>query len=99
MQGTGRAPGLERFNALVRSSLASLDVLAEERNRLLDAFKHQWNDDVIIKVRVLQYINVALSISLCIPVMGVCLKLSTSYPGPHCSLRVPPPHCDRHNLH
>lgn len=49
MQGLGRAPGLELFLATVRSALASLDQLAEERNRLLEAFKRQWSGDRVIQ--------------------------------------------------
>lgn len=55
LQGKGRAPGLELLLAVVRSALASLEQLAEERNRLLEAFKRQWSADRIVQVPILSH--------------------------------------------
>lgn len=35
----------------VRSDLAAVEAAAEERRKLHDAFKRQWNEDDIIQVR------------------------------------------------
>lgn len=48
--GGGGAGDLTRVVAEARSDLAAVERLADERERLHDAFKRLWNEDTIVQV-------------------------------------------------